>query len=71
MVHEDYRRQGIGQQLIEHALKFGKEQGCKVAFVATMSLQAPEFYKKLGFEIEFKREGYAYDTSLYYLRKDL
>jgi hypothetical protein len=36
-----------------------------------MSFQAPEFYKKLGFEIEFKREGYAHYVSAYYLRKDL
>ena len=71
VVHEDCRSQGIGQQLIGHALKFGKEQGCKVAFVTTMSFQAPEFYKKLGFTMEFKREGYAFDTSAYYFRKDL
>lgn len=71
LVREEYRRQGIGQQLIEHALKFGKEQGCKVAFVITMSFQAPEFYEKLGFTIQFKLEGYAHDVSLYFLRKDL
>jgi ribosomal protein S18 acetylase RimI-like enzyme len=36
-----------------------------------MNFQAPEFYQKLGFQIELKRDGYAGDSSFYYLRKDL
>lgn len=71
LVHKHYRRKGIGRQLLEHALTYGKEQGCDFAFVETLSFQAPEFYKKLGFEVELKREGYAAGTSFYYLRKDL
>jgi len=57
--------------LIEHVLCYGKEQGCSFAFVETMNFQAPEFYQKLGFQIELKRDGYAGDSSFYYLRKDL
>jgi GNAT superfamily N-acetyltransferase len=36
-----------------------------------MSFQAPEFYKKLGFIVETKREGYAKNTIFYHLRKNL
>jgi len=71
ITRKGYRRQGIGRILIEHVLCYGKEQGCSFAFVETMNFQAPEFYQKLGFQIELKRDGYAGDSSFYYLRKDL
>jgi ribosomal protein S18 acetylase RimI-like enzyme len=63
IVDENYRSQGIGETLINHALKFGKEKGCTFAFLETMSFQAPEFYQKLGFKVDFVREGYAKNTS--------
>jgi ribosomal protein S18 acetylase RimI-like enzyme len=56
---------------MEHAFAFGKESRCHFAFVETMSFQAPEFYQKLGFEIELKRDGYAAGTSFYYLKRML
>lgn len=34
-----------------------------------MSFQAPEFYKKMGFEIEFSRARYAKNTTFHYLKK--
>jgi len=52
-------------------LRYGKEYGCSFAFVETMNFQASEFYQKLGFQIELKRDGYAGDRCFYYLRKDL
>ncbi|MCP5369348.1 MAG: GNAT family N-acetyltransferase [Rickettsiaceae bacterium] len=71
LVYEEYRRAGVGRELIAHALEFGKKQGCKFAYVETMSFQAPEFYQKLGFRVELKRDDYAGNSSFYYLRKDL
>ena len=71
LVEEPYRGQGIARRLIEHAFEFGKAQGCHFAFVETMNFQAPEFYQKLGFKIDFVRHGYAKDTSFYYLKRDL
>jgi ribosomal protein S18 acetylase RimI-like enzyme len=56
---------------MEHVFNFGKENGCHFAFVETMSFQAPEFYQKIGFEIELKRDGYTAGTSFYYLKKVL
>jgi ribosomal protein S18 acetylase RimI-like enzyme len=71
LIKKKYRGQGFGTQLINHALQYAKEQGCRFAFIESMSFQAPEFYKKLGFIVELKRDGYAGGTSFYYLRKDL
>ena len=70
-VEEEYQSQGIGRKLMRHALEFGKNQGCRFAFVETMSFQSPEFYQKMGFEIEFSRPGYAANTVFHYLKKSL
>lgn len=70
-VEEQYRGQGIARQLMNHALEFGKKRGSHFAFVETMSFQAPEFYQKMGFMIEFSRSGYAQNTTFHYLKKSL
>ena len=71
VVEELYRGKGIGRQLMEHAFNFGKNQGCTFAFVETMSFQAPEFYERLGFQIELTRAGYDKNTSMHYLKRDI
>lgn len=70
-VEEKYRGQKIASQLMNHALEFGINRGCHFAFVETMSFQALEFYQKLGFILEFSREGYARNTVFHYLKKPL
>jgi len=70
-VEKPYRGQGIAQELMKHACEFGKLRGCHFAFVETMSFQAPEFYQKMGFKIEFSRPGYAKNSSFHYLKKNL
>lgn len=70
-VEEPYRGQGIANKLMNHALDFGKKRGYSYAFVETMSFQAPEFYQKFGFEIEFSRTGLSQNTSFLYLKKKL
>ncbi len=71
LVEEKYRGQGIGRQLMAHALEFGNTRECHFAFVETMSFQALEFYQKMGFKQDFVRTGYAQGTSLYYLSRKL
>ena len=70
-VHKERRSHGYGRTLMNEALKYAKEKGYKFAFVETMSFQAPEFYQKLGFKLELKRDGYSLDTSFCYFKKDL
>lgn len=67
-----FRGQGFGKELMHHALQHGQERGCAFAFLETMSyLGAVEFYKKLGFVVEFSRPGYKNGCIFQYLRKDL
>lgn len=49
---DDVRRgEGLGKRLMEIAESQAIERGCVAAQVDTISFQAPEFYKKLGFEV--------------------
>lgn len=58
-VHPSYRKQGLGRALMEHVEAYGREQGCTMATVATMSFQhAQRFYETLGYQVDFVREGY-------------
>ncbi|MCP5469284.1 MAG: GNAT family N-acetyltransferase [Chlamydiales bacterium] len=57
-VHSAYRGKGIGARLMDQVHEFGRENRCKLSTVSTMSFQAPGFYKKLGYAIDFSREGY-------------
>lgn len=70
-VEEPFRGRSLATQLMEQGLAFGREKGCPFAFVETMSFQALKFYQKLGFELEFTRDGYAHGTSFHYLKKML
>lgn len=70
-VDASIRHQHYGTRLMQEAEKFGKEKGCTFATVNTMSWEAPEFYKKLGFEVEFVRHGFMHGATFYFLRKAL
>ncbi len=70
-VNESHRNNGWGTKLVEAALNYGREKNCQFATVNTMDWEALDFYKKLNFEIEFKRIGYEKNSALYFLRKFL
>ena len=50
-VQENHRRKGIGSILLQEAEKEALRRGCHHAHLDTMSWQAPEFYKKHGYEV--------------------
>ena len=70
-VDEELRGKGYGTQLMLAAEKLGKERGCNFAATSTMEWEALEFYKKLGYRIEFERHGFFKDSINYFLRKEL
>ena len=50
-VHESHRRKGIGTKLLQKAESEARDRGCHHVHLETMSWQAPEFYKKHGYEL--------------------
>lgn len=70
-VSESHRGQGYGSALMKSAEELGKQKNCVFAAVNTMDWEAPEFYQKLGYQIEFERHGLAKNSVFYYLRKTL
>ena len=69
IIGEEYRKSGIGTQIIQTIETFAKENKAIGVKVDSWNFQAPEFYKKLGY-IEWARfEDCPPDTTHYYLYK--
>lgn len=67
----ELRKMGIGTEILSRFEEEGRKRGCTAAFLYTISFQAPDFYKKYGWEefgrIECKPEG----TSRIFMKKSL
>lgn len=72
VVSEKFRGNNLGKKLVEEAIKVARnEWHCRVAYLSTFSFQALDFYKKLGFEVEFIRDQYDDNIKNYFLKKVL
>ncbi len=69
-VREEWRGKGYGTELMQAAEKYGKEKGCLFSAVNTMDWEALDFYKKLGYKVEFERHGFFKNSIFYFLRKN-
>lgn len=56
-VDEAYRHQGYGKMLLTELEKRFVDQGYNNINLVTSAFQAPEFYKKCGYQVEFVREN--------------
>lgn len=57
IVLEKHRNKHIGTKLIETVESYYKNKGFENINLTTYNFQAPEFYKKCGFQVEFIREN--------------
>lgn len=57
IIFEEYRNKHIGTKLVKTVEEHYKNKGFENINVTTYNFQAPEFYKKCGFEVEFIREN--------------
>src|SRR3990167_5645237 len=70
-VTETLRGKGHGTQLMKKSENLAREKKCNFMAVNTMDWEALDFYKKLGFHVEFERHGFDKNSVFYFLRKDL
>lgn len=70
-VAEQLRGQGYGAKLMHEAENLAKKSECNFMAVNTFDWEALDFYKKLGFYVEFERHGFFKKSIFYFLRKDL
>jgi ribosomal protein S18 acetylase RimI-like enzyme len=70
-VAKKLRNQGYGKKLMSEAEKFAKEKNYNMITLETLDFQALDFYKKLGFKVDFKRDGFFNNSTCYYLRKTI
>lgn len=57
IILEEYRNKQIGSKLVETVESYYKDKGLENINLTTYGFQAPEFYKKCGFKVEFVREN--------------
>ncbi|MBR2704524.1 MAG: GNAT family N-acetyltransferase [Clostridia bacterium] len=57
VVKEEYRGQDIGTELIKAVEDYYKDKGFNNMNTCTNEFQAPKFYEKCGFELEFVRKN--------------
>ncbi|MCB9990275.1 MAG: GNAT family N-acetyltransferase [Rhodospirillales bacterium] len=66
-----YRRQGLALEMMDRAGQEAQRRGCQTIWVDTLSYQAPEFYKKAGYEEAGRIEGYRGAHDRIFLRKSV
>ena len=71
IVASSVRKGGIGSKLVRAVEDNYRGNGYDKITLTTFGFQAPEFYKKLGYEIEFVREDKDPNLSKYFLAKQL
>ncbi|MDN4497635.1 GNAT family N-acetyltransferase [Pseudomonas mosselii] len=71
VVPERMRGQGTGRELMAQAEALAREKGCCGIWLDTFSFQAPDFYRKLGFEVFGELADFPPGHTRYFLRKRL
>ncbi len=71
IVDSSCRKSGIGSMLVRAVEDAYKGKRYRKITLTTFGFQAPEFYKKLGYEVEFVREDEDPKLSKYFLIKSL
>ena len=57
VVHENYRNQGIGRMLLQKLEEHFEGKNYSNINLVTNEFQAPDFYKKCGYTLEFVRRN--------------
>ena len=70
-IQDDYRGQGYGARLLAKAEDLARERGAQYVYLDTFSFQAPDFYKKYGYEVFGELDNFPAGHQRYFLWKTL
>ena len=70
-VADDLRGQGVGSQLLAAAEDEARRYGASRIFLNTFRFQAPDFYKKHGYQEAFRLDDFPFTGTKYYFTKNL
>lgn len=70
-ISAELRGKGWGTKLMQAVENLGRERNCTFSTLSTMDWEARPFYEKLGYQLEFMREGYEKNSKMYFMRKNL
>ncbi|MFD1850783.1 GNAT family N-acetyltransferase [Oceanobacillus bengalensis] len=68
-VDESVRNEGYGSKLLRKMEDFAQDKACRLIHLDTFSFQAPEFYKKNGYEVFGTIENHPKGFNQYFLQK--
>jgi GNAT superfamily N-acetyltransferase len=57
-VNDDYRKKGYGKMLLDAAEEEALKEKCKVILLRSYSFQAPQFYLKHGYKLEYETRDF-------------
>jgi N-acetylglutamate synthase-like GNAT family acetyltransferase len=70
-VAEAYRHQGMGTRLVKLFEEHAHSRGCRTFFLETLSFQAPQFYRSLGYESRLEITGFPEGISKFIMVREL
>ncbi|MBD3919291.1 GNAT family N-acetyltransferase [Paenibacillus sp. PR3] len=70
-VDEHHRGEGLGSRLLTEAERIAREHHCSFIKLNTFSFQAPDFYRKYGYEVIAIIEDAPSGHQHYFLKKQL
>ncbi len=68
---DELRGRGYGHRLMRLAEEKARERGAKNAYLDTFSFQAPDFYKRQGYEVFGELPDFPHGHQRYFFRKRL
>lgn len=70
-LRDDLRGRGHGTRLLKRAEDEARQRGAKHVFLDTFSFQAPDFYKRLGYQVFGELPDFPPGHQRFYLKKEL